>query len=157
MNNEYDYLTKALLLAAEHSRGGHNGPFGALIVSPQGVLAQGWNRVVELHDPTAHAEVCAIRSACQTLSAHDLPDCILYSSCEPCPMCLSAIYWARIRTVYYAATAHQAAAAGFDDEFIYAELGKEHNAKQITLRHIDHAQATEPFELWINNPNRQHY
>ena len=118
MSRDTDFLREALRLAAESSASGVNGPFGAVIVRNGVVVGRGWNRVVEEADPTAHAEILAIRDAARELGSHVLADCVLYASCEPCPMCMAAVYWARIGRVVYAAGAEDAAEAGFDDSAI---------------------------------------
>lgn len=157
MSIHEDMVGRALSIAADHSRDGANGPFGAVIVCNGLEVAVGWNHVVEFHDPTAHAEICAIREACRIMKTHDLSDCILYSSCEPCPMCLSAIYWARIPEVYYGATRGDAQLAGFDDEWIYDELAKPDENKSIIVRRVIHPEASSPFDSWIRNPQRKKY
>lgn len=117
------FLERAVALAGRGMASGDGGPFGALVVRHGEVIAEGWNRVLADHDPTAHAEVVAVRAACRSLDAFQLEDCIVYCSCEPCPMCLGALYWARPAAVYFAATRHDAAGAGFDDSLIYDEVG----------------------------------
>jgi tRNA(Arg) A34 adenosine deaminase TadA len=116
------YLRAAINLARDKMHAGEGGPFGAIIVREGEIVARGWNQVTSTNDPTAHAEVVAIRAACKSLKAFTLKGCVLYTSCEPCPLCLSAIYWARLDSFYYAANRHDAAEAGFDDEFLYREL-----------------------------------
>jgi guanine deaminase len=117
-----DWMRRAIDLALENVNLGRGGPFGAVIVRDNELIATGVNLVISTHDPSAHAEVVAIRNACQALGVHQLIGCELYTSCEPCPMCLGAIYWARPAVYYYACTRHQAASIGFDDEFIYGEI-----------------------------------
>jgi guanine deaminase len=133
------------------------GPFGALVAREGKVIATGRNEVVARRDPTAHAEIVAIRAACAAIESFQLAGCDLYASCEPCPMCLGAIYWARPRAVYYAATRADAAAAGFDDEFIYEELELPAEARSLPLRHLGHPQAREPFAAWTAKPGRVDY
>src|SRR5258706_15243445 len=116
-----DFMREAIRISVEQMRAGQGGPFGAVVVKDGRIIARGWNRVTTSHDPTAHAEVTAIREACRALGDFRLTECELYSSCEPCPMCLGAIYWARIQRLYFAAGRQDAAEAGFDDEFIYRE------------------------------------
>jgi len=142
-----DYLTQAIQLACDNVTSG-GGPFGALIVKNQQIIAASGNRVTTNFDPTAHAEVMAIRLACQALSDFQLTDCILYTSCEPCPMCLGAIYWARPSAVYYACNRFDAAKAGFDDSFIYDEIPKEPQHRSIAMQHIELGIATNPFRAW---------
>jgi len=116
------FLQRAIALAAGNARTSAGGPFGAVVVKDGVVIGEGVNQVTAHHDPTAHAEVLAIREACRKLGVFQLPGCELYTSCEPCPMCLGAIYWARVDRVYFAATQQQAAEAGFDDAFIYQQI-----------------------------------
>jgi len=151
------YLTHALNLASEHAVKGDNGPFGAVIVKNDQVIAEGWNQVVEHNDPTAHAEIVAIRNACKQLGTFKLEDCVLYASCEPCPMCLSAIYWARLDAVYYAAKRDVAAAAGFDDEKFYNEICSEVEDRTIKCEHLPLPEAETPFLKWRSNPNKIDY
>ncbi|HOS49133.1 MAG TPA: nucleoside deaminase, partial [Bacteroidia bacterium] len=117
-----DFMKAAILAASEGLKLGKGGPFGAVVVKDGKIIAVGSNHVTSTNDPTAHAEVMAIREACRVLGTYQLSDCEIYTSCEPCPMCMGAIYWARPKKVYYASTRHDAAAAGFDDSFIYDEL-----------------------------------
>jgi guanine deaminase len=121
------------------------------------VIARGNNRVTSTNDPTAHAEITAIREACGKLKTFSLDGCELYTSCEPCPMCLAAAYWARVDRVYFAATRFDAAKAGFDDARIYAELGEPTSQRTLPLVHLALPEATAPFEAWIRNPSRVPY
>lgn len=141
------FLQQAVDLACENVVNG-GGPFGALIVKDGQVIAQSGNRVTPNLDPTAHAEIMAIRSACQHLADFQLTDCILYTSCEPCPMCLGAIYWARLKEVYFACNRFDAAEAGFDDSFIYDEIPKQPSERRIIMRCLELADAGSPFEKW---------
>lgn len=142
-----DFLHQAVELACFNvSNGG--GPFGALIVSDQRIIAASGNRVTENMDPTAHAEVLAIRQACQYLQDFQLKHCVLYTSCEPCPMCLGAIYWSRLEAVYFASSRDDAAQAGFDDSLIYTEIDKPADQRQIAMRHLPLESAAEPFRFW---------
>lgn len=151
------FLHRAIELAIQHSSDGRHGPFGAVITSDNIIIAEGWNQVVNSHDPTAHAEIVAIRNACSKLGTHNLSGCTIYSSCEPCPMCLSAIYWARIETVVFSATHQEAARAGFDDSFLYEEMGKSWMERRIqSFRHLEN-EGIAVFEQWIENPNRVEY
>jgi len=150
------FLQQAIALAVENVR--HNGgPFGALIVRDSVVIATGVNQVTRNNDPTAHAEVVAIREACRVLAAYQLEGCDVYCSCEPCPMCLGALYWARPARVFFAATQDQAAAAGFDDSFIYRELRAPRAARKLPLVHVADEQATLPFDEWTAKPDRTRY
>ncbi len=151
------YIKMAIELAIEHSKDGLNGPFGAVITHKDRLVAQSWNRVTELNDPTAHAEIMAIRAACQALNRHDLKDCKLFSSCYPCPMCLAAAYWAGIETVYYAATARDAEKAGFLDQKLFNEMCKPDSVKEIDLVRVETLDTFKPFEQWLANPNRLKY
>ena len=124
-------MDKAVRIALESAQTKNGGPFGAIIVKNGEIVGIGKNSVTTKNDPTAHAEVMAIRDACQNLNTFQLDDCEIYTSCEPCPMCLGAIYWARLQKIYYAATQHDAAQIGFDDNFIYIELAKEKSERFI--------------------------
>lgn len=123
-------------------------PFGAVVVKEGKVVAKSGNKVTRNNDPTAHAEVSAIRMACKKLKTTELKGCIIYTSCEPCPMCLSAIYWARIEVIYYANTKYDAAHSGFDDQFIYKELEKPMSSRSIPIHQLLHTEAKQAFRLW---------
>ncbi len=151
-----DWLRRAVRLATESVEAG-GGPFGALVVRGNEIVASGRNRVREWRDPTAHAEIVAIRNACAKLGSHQLEGCVIYASSEPCPMCLGAIYWARPEAVYFANDRSEAAAAGFDDAFIYDELGKRAAARRIRMQRLSMAGADEPFRLWRALPSREGY
>lgn len=151
-----DFLSEALRLASDSARSG-GGPFGAVIVRGSEVIATGSNQVTSANDPTAHAEIVAIRAACQRLGTFRIDDCVLYASCEPCPMCLAAIYWARIPRVVFAATRADAAQAGFDDEAIYAELAKPLAERKVCMEHAAASDATAPFQIWQANGRRVNY
>jgi len=133
------------------------GPFGAVIVRAGKVIGRGHNRVTSACDPTAHAEVVAIRDACQSLGSHSLSGTSLYASCEPCPMCLAASYWARIDQIYFAAGSDDAAAAGFDDAFLYQQFGRPPHERSLPMRRIAHSERLRPFELWAALPDRIPY
>ena len=143
--------------AIENASSGRGGPFAALVVRDGVSIASGANAVTATYDPTAHAEVQAIRAAGSALRAFDLSGCELYASCEPCPMCLAAAYWARFDCVYFAATRFDAAAAGFDDARLYDELGQPTSQRTLPLVHILLPEASAPFEEWNRNPNRIPY
>ena len=143
-----DFLQQALQLALDNVDSGEGGPYGAVIVKGNSVIAASANKVTSTIDPTAHAEILAIRLACQQLNDFRLTDCVLYSSCEPCPMCLGAIYWARLDAVYYACNRFDAAAANFDDSFIYDEINVLPEHRRITMHHINLPDARKPFEIW---------
>ena len=133
------------------------GPFGAVIVKDGEVLATGCNCVTLTNDPTAHAEINAIREACRKLENFKLDDCVIYSSCEPCPMCMSAIYWAGISKVYYANTKLDAAAINFDDNFIYEEIGKNYDHRRIPFIHVADKSAIDHFEKWASKADKIEY
>src|SRR5713226_3248893 len=131
-----DFMQRAIALALENVRSGNGGPFAALIVKENRVIAEGTNRVTSTNDPTAHAEIVAIREACRVLADFQLTGCDLYTTCEPCPMCLGAIYWARTARVFYACLAADAAAAGFDDALIYEELKRPLAARRMPMEQL---------------------
>ena len=143
------FMRLAIDLALENIQNG-GGPFGAVIVKDGEVVATGCNRVTASCDPTAHAEVVAIRQACNKLGTYQLTDCDIYTSCEPCPMCLGAIYWARPKRVIYANTREEAAAIEFDDDFIYGEIIAKMEDRKIPFLHLPHPMAKEVFEAWKN-------
>jgi guanine deaminase len=150
------YLERAIALACDNIENG-NGPFGAVIVKNGMIIAEGTNQVTCNNDPTAHAEVQAIRAACKELKTFNLSGCMIYSSCEPCPMCFSAIYWAHIDAVYYAANKHDAELAGFDDAFIYREMEKPGCERSIQFSEITVANSTGPFKIWESVPDKIKY
>lgn len=154
---DQEYLEIAIKLAEENVRTGHGGPFGAVIVKDDKIIAKGTNSVTTNNDPTAHAEVTAIRNACKNLNAFQLDDCTIYSSCEPCPMCLGAIYWARPKKLVFAASKNDAKDANFDDEFIYHEISKPLPERHLRSIHIPLPNKLEPFELWKKNNNNIKY
>ena len=151
------FMEQAIRLAVENVNSGRGGPFAAVVVKNGKVVATGSNRVTSTNDPTAHAEVTAIREACRALNTFQLTGCELYTSCEPCPMCLGAIYWARPDRVYFAATAGDAAEAGFDDSFIYEELKRPYSERRIPLEPMMRAQGLEPFRAWNEKSDRIRY
>ncbi len=157
MFSHEDFLQKAVALAVDSVQRDNGGPFGALVVKDGEIIGQGTNQVTAANDPTAHAVINAIRAACKRLGVHQLQGCVLYSSCEPCPMCLGAIYWARPALIVYAGTRVDAASAGFDDAFIYQEFLTEHDARRIPIRHIELENRIEPFRLWLAKDNREGY
>ena len=161
MNNisteDKKFLQIAIDLAVENAKSGQGGPFGAIVVKDGEIIATGSNLVTVVNDPTAHAEVTAIRNACEKLNDFQLENCTIYSSCEPCPMCLGAIYWARPTRLVYAATKDDAAKAGFDDSFIYHELEKEQKDRTIKTEQIMRKEGFEPFEIWINSEDKIEY
>ncbi len=151
------FLKQAIDLAVENVRNNLGGPFAAIVVKDGEVVATGTNRVTLSNDPTAHAEVMAIRAACEKVGSFQLDGCDLYSSCEPCPMCLGAIYWARVKAFHYAATHEDAARGQFDDSFIYSELNKPVDGRSIPGYRLLAADGFRPFEEWLKNQNRVHY
>ncbi len=158
MVNQDDYfLREAIQLAREGMTTGQGGPFGAVVVHNGIIIGRGCNRVTSTNDPTAHAEVVAIRDACQRLGTFQLEGCTLYASCEPCPMCLGAIYWARPSRIVYGTSHVDAAAAGFDDQFIYEELDKAHEQRHIPMQQFLRDEADAVFQEWIIMENRIHY
>ncbi|TJY65078.1 nucleoside deaminase [Sinimarinibacterium sp. CAU 1509] len=150
------WLTRAIELGRSNLVSGDGGPFGAVIVMDGQVIGEGRNQVLQTHDPTAHAEVMALRQACTRLGRHQLPQAILYSSCEPCPMCLSAAYWAHIPRVYFAATRDDAAAAGFIDAELYA-LFEQRKRATMAIEQIDLPEARAALSAWIDSPLHQPY
>ena len=151
-----DFMRLAIKLAVENVENG-GGPFGAVIVRDNRVIATGVNRVTANNDPTAHAEVSAIRAACRELQTFDLTGCDIYTSCEPCPMCLGAIYWAHIDHIYYGCNKHDAAAAGFDDSFIYNEIPLPKEKRSKTIEEMLPEEAMSTFDAWRNNDQRKEY
>ncbi len=150
-------MARAIQLSLENVRSGRGGPFACLVVKNGNVVAEGVNQVTATNDPTAHAEILAIRHACQKLASFELRGCDLYSSCEPCPMCLGAIYWARISKVYFANRAEDAARIGFDDTAIYAELMQPHAEREIPMIQIMRDQALAAFRAWEEYPGKIPY
>ena len=136
---------------------GEGGPFGAVIVKDGKIVGQGWNRVTSANDPTAHAEVEAIRDACSNLETFSLAGCEIYASCEPCPMCLSAIYWARLDALYFAASRADATDAGFDDALLYEEVSKDWNVRTLKTEQHLQSEAQDIFNIWKNKPDRIGY
>jgi len=150
------FMREAIELAVKNVANG-GGPFGCVVVLAGKVIARGVNRVTQTNDPTAHAEIVAIREACQSSGNFQLTGCELYSSCEPCPMCLAAIYWARPSRVYFAATKDDAAKAGFDDSLIYQELAMPHERRKIPIEQMSREEALRAFEAWGKSPNKVRY
>lgn len=150
MTNQDDFfLREAIQLAREGMTSGQGGPFGSVIVRDGVIVGKGCNKVTSTNDPTAHAEVVAIRDACQNLGTFQLDGCTLYASCEPCPMCLGAIYWARPSRIVYAAFHTDAAGAGFDDQFIYEEIDKPREERHIPMHQLLRDEANTVFEEWV--------
>ena len=151
------FMHEAVRLALEKMREGRGGPFGAVVVKGTEIIARGWNAVTSSNDPTAHAEVMAIREACRMLGDFRLEGCELYASCEPCPMCLSAAYWARLDHIYFAATRAEAAAAGFDDELLYREISRPLAERAIPMQQVLRDLALPAFAEWMAKPDRVPY
>lgn len=155
--NDEPFLREAIRLAREHMLAGDGGPFGAVIVRDGEVIARGWNRVATTNDPTAHAKVVAIREACARAGNFWLKGCVLYASCEPCPMCLAAIYWARMERLVFAASREDASKGGFDDEFLHRELSLPLEARNLPTRQALRAEARVIFSEWMALPTRIPY
>jgi len=151
------FLRRAIELAAIHSADGVCGPFGSVVVRDGEIVGEGWNQVVATHDPTAHAEVMAIRDAARKLERNVLRGCVLYSSCEPCPLCLAAAYWAHIERVVYAATSDDAAQAGFDDASVYHELARPWEERHIPGRQLLREEGQAVLEAWVANRRKIPY
>lgn len=151
------FMTRAIQLSIENVRSAQGGPFGAVVVKDASIIAEGVNQVTLTNDPTAHAEVLAIRQACQKLGLFELKGCELYTSCEPCPMCLGAIYWARLSRVYYGGVAADASKAGFDDSFIYREIAEPHGKRGIPMIQMMREEALAAFRAWEEKPNKIAY
>ncbi|WP_299824507.1 nucleoside deaminase [uncultured Pontibacter sp.] len=157
MKEKEPFMKEAIRLSEEKMLAGFGGPFGAIVVRGEEIIARGYNNVLSSNDPTAHAEVDAIRKACQALDTYQLQDCELYTSCEPCPMCLGAIYWARLKKVYYGNTRQDAAAIGFDDNFIYDEITIPIDKRHIPMQQLLPQEAKTAFKAWQEKENKQNY
>ncbi|HTK25381.1 MAG TPA: nucleoside deaminase [Pyrinomonadaceae bacterium] len=157
--NETDkkFMQRAIELAERGMDANSGGPFGCVIAKDGEIIGEGCNRVTSTNDPTAHAEIIAIREACQRLGAFQLDGCVVYTSCEPCPMCLGAIYWARPERVYFACTREDAANIGFDDRFIYEELEKANNERHLQVINLMREEALAVFNKWATKPDKQEY
>ena len=151
------FMRRAIALAEEGMNANAGGPFGAVVVKDDQIIAEGYNQVTSSNDPTAHAEVVAIREACKKLHTFQLSDCIIYTSCEPCPMCLGAIYWTRPKKVFYACNREDAAAIHFDDQFIYDEIDKTIAERQIQFVQIAHQEALQVFKQWDSKMDKTKY
>lgn len=151
-----ELMRRAIALAVENVKNG-GGPFGAVVAKDGEIVAEGVNRVTAQHDPTAHAEVSAIRAAARALGDFNLSGCEIYSSCEPCPMCLGAIYWAHLDRLYYGGTQRDAALAGFDDEFIYRELELPAPNRRLPSAQLLHGESLAAFEQWMRQEGRKEY
>jgi guanine deaminase len=151
------WMQEAVNLSVEGVKRGEGGPFGAIVVKDGQIVGRGNNRVTTTNDPTAHAEVVAIRDACKNLETFQLNGCVVYTSCEPCPMCLGAIYWARPDRVFFGCTKADAAASGFDDQFIYDEIEKEFGERKIQFEQVGQSLAIKAFEIWDAKSDRIDY
>lgn len=152
-----EFMRAAIRLSQTKMRANCGGPFGAVVVRHGKIVARGWNQVTSANDPTAHAEVTAIRAACRKLKTFQLNDCELYTSCEPCPMCLAAIYWARFKKVYYANTRHDAANIQFDDDWIYHEVAQPAGRRKLPMRQLLRREALKIFAEWQAKPDKIRY
>ncbi|MEO9806068.1 MAG: nucleoside deaminase [Reichenbachiella sp.] len=150
-------MREAIKLSIENVTSGHGGPFGAVVVKDGKIIGRGRNQVTTANDPTAHAEILAIRSACKYLDSFQLDGCEIYTSCEPCPMCLGAIYWARPDKIYYANSKEDAAHINFNDQFIYEEIEKPINQRKLFTRQMLREEAKEAFKKWEESPDRVDY
>lgn len=157
MSGHDDFMRRAIALSREHMQANHGGPFGAVVVMDGRIIGEGWNQVTGTNDPTAHAEVVAIRAACRTLGRFDLRGAVLYTSCEPCPMCLAASYWARIDRLYFGNTQTDAAAIDFDDAFLYRELALPMPQRSLKCEQILRDEAHAVFEEWAVKPDKVPY
>lgn len=150
-------MRRAIALSREKSAAGEGGPFGAVVVQGGTIIGEGWNRVLGTNDPTAHAEIVAIRRACEHRGSFSLDGCEIYTSCEPCPMCLAAILWARLDRIYYANTRDDAAAIGFDDDYFYREVAKPMNELAVPARRLLPGEARAVFTEWDARPDKVRY
>jgi guanine deaminase len=154
---EADHMRRAIALSLEMMRSGRGGPFGAVIVKDGSIIAEGFNQVISSNDPTAHAEMVAVRRACQALATFDLTGCEIYTSCEPCPMCLGAIYWARLGRIYYANDRYDAAKIGFRDDFLYREIPLPPEQRSIPTLRLLQAEGWAAFAEWHRKPDKIRY
>jgi len=154
---DQSFMARAIELSIENVRSDRGGPFGAVIVKDGSIIAEGTNQVTSTHDPTAHAEVIAIRQACRNLSVFQLYRCEIYTSCEPCPMCLGAIYWAHLSRIYFATHAADASTVGFDDSLIYREIAQPYSKRQIPMIQMMREEALAALRAWDEKPNKITY
>jgi tRNA(Arg) A34 adenosine deaminase TadA len=152
-----EFMREAIRISIQKMRTNHGGPFGAVVVKHGKIVGRGWNRVTSTNDPTAHAEIMAIRQACWRLKTFHLEECDIYTSCEPCPMCLSAIYWARIKRVFYANTHKDAARIGFDDDFIYREIRRPVSRRKIPMKQLLRQEGLCAFQEWKSKADRTEF
>lgn len=151
------FMARAIELSIENVRSGRGGPFGAVVVKDGKVIAEGTNTVTTMNDPTAHAEMVALREACKKIGSFELKGCDLYTTCEPCPMCFGAIYWARPARVYFGSTAADATEAGFDDSFIYEEIARPRTARKIPMTPLMREEALAAFRVWKEKSDKTPY
>jgi guanine deaminase len=151
------FMARAIQLSIDNVQSGRGGPFGAVVVKDGVIIGEAANQVTSTNDPTAHAEMLAIRGACQKLGVFDLEGCDIYTSCEPCPMCLGAIYWARFSRVYFANAGADASRVGFDDSLIYREIAQPHSQRKVPMIQIMREQALAAFRAWENKANKIEY
>ena len=157
MTNEEKFMTEAIALSEKGSQSNEGGPFGCVVVKDNKIIGRGYNQVTSTNDPTAHAEVVAIREACKTLGTFQLDGCEIFTSCEPCPMCLGAIYWSRAAIIYYANTRDDAAEIGFDDSMIYDEINADLGKRKIPIINIGRKDAQKIFKEWANKNDKTNY
>ena len=157
MSTKEAFMREAIRLSFETMRNNTGGPFGAVVVKDGKIIARGFNSVVSTNDPTAHAEIVAIREACKTINDFQLTGCEIYTSCEPCPMCMAAIYWARPEKVYYANSKTDAAEIGFDDNFIYQELKLDYTQRKISIQRLLEDEAIIAFQEWSKKNDKIEY
>lgn len=151
------FMREAIRISLQKMRQNQGGPFGAVVVRKGKIVGRGWNRVTSTNDPTAHAEITAIRDACKRLKKFQLDDCEMYTSCEPCPMCLSAMYWGRLKKVYYANTRKDAAKIHFDDDFIYREVPLPIRKRKLPMKQLMREEALKAFREWQQKPDKIEY
>lgn len=157
MTREEKFMNEAILLSEQGVENGEGGPFGCVIVKENKIIGRGNNKVISTNDPTAHAEIIAIRNACKNLQSHQLEGCEIFTSCEPCPMCLGAIYWTRAKIIYYGNTRQDAAEIGFDDSLIYDEINKNLEERKIPMIHVSHREAIKSFRTWHQKVDKKSY
>jgi tRNA(Arg) A34 adenosine deaminase TadA len=157
MSREIEFMKEAVAIGLQGMQSNDGGPFGCVIVKGDEIVGRGWNKVTSTNDPTAHAEVTAIRDACKNLNTYQLDDCEIYTSCEPCPMCLGAIYWARPTKIYYGNTRKDAADIGFDDSFIYDEMTVKLEHRSIPIECVGREESIKMFEAWLKKNDKTLY
>lgn len=156
-NSDEEFMKVAIELAFEGMHENKGGPFGAVVVQNGVIVGRGYNRVTSTNDPTAHAEIVAIRDACKQLNTFELSDCVIYTTCEPCPMCLAAIYWSHVNKIFYGSTKVDAANINFDDSFIYDEIMKNNSDRKLNMKQISRDETIELFNEWQNKTDRISY